>query len=118
MGSCQPAPRLWSSGCFALGLTVSGLSWGIFVPRAGDQRDMLSLSEHGPEIKAMEIGLLSPWKYHLLCQWCYPPQQCVQSSSTQQKGDFIVELGPDGLLRFRLIGGGGGREEESWLCFV
>ena len=38
--------------------------------------------------------------------------------STQRKGDFIVELGLDGLLGFRLIGAGGRREEESWLCFV
>lgn len=65
MGSCQPAPILWSSGCFVLGLTVSGLSWGTFEPRAGDQRDTLSLSEHGPEIEAVDISLTSPWKISL-----------------------------------------------------
>lgn len=44
---------------------MSELSWGTFVPRAGDQRDMLSLSEHGPEIEAMEMSLTSPWKISL-----------------------------------------------------
>lgn len=36
-GVASPAPVLWQSYCFVLGLTVSELSWGVFMPRAGSR---------------------------------------------------------------------------------